>query len=419
METRSPFILTISKLLPFVLAAAIVLFVLHPVYAADARTTTAAYMVEPLKEKLAAMSEADILKSAGRFPDIAKHWAKTSIGKLAAIDIISGMPDGTFKPDKPVQVDEFIKMTVRAMGFKPGQGMKYWAQPYIDTAIEQKILASGEFKDYTKSITRQEAARIISKAALMIEAAPNAKMDALVRSKIRDYAKIADADKQSVLTVYELGLMSGMPDGTFKPLNNLTRAEAAAVIIRYLDIKERKPFTPAADEVCIITEPDGNTKILYPPSVMEVVKAANALKAGIPESKGFVRTSFADNEEMLGFIFYESKGAFDHNSIETMQMGIDINFMDMENILKTPYHITVYDPKAVKKLHRDVVYSLFQYLFEKEADKAMAAFDNYIDYAINGDQIDRMETVEFNNRSGWFYKVRNNDVFSMHINSVK
>lgn len=418
MYTRNPLILTISIMLFLTMVAAIMLFVLQPVYAADAGATTAAYRVEPLKEKLAAITEADILKSAGRFPDVAKHWAKTSIGKLTAIEVIGGMPDGTYKPDMPIQIDQFIKMTICVMGFKPGQGTKYWAQPYIDTAIQQKILDSGEFKDYTRSITRQVAARIISKAAFLIEAAPNAKMDALVRSKIRDYSKITDADKQSVLTVYELGLMSGMPDGTFKPVNSLTRAEAAAVIIRYLDTKVRKPFTPATDEVCVITEPDGNVDTVYPPSKIEIVKAANALKNGIARSKGFVETVYANDSNTICLSLYESKDMYDKSSIEYLQMGIHINFTDDSNLMETPYHITVYNPKAVKSLHMEAVYCLFQHLYGKEADKSFTVFDRYIGYALNGDEIDRVEWVTFNGRKALYYKVAKDEGFTVDINSL-
>lgn len=388
------------------------------VFASDESNTTTSYRILPLISKLSAMTQEGIDKAVDKFTDMKKHWSRQYVGKLTGLEIISGNGDGTFKPDNPVQVDQFIKMTVRALGFKPGEGAKYWAQPYIDTAIQQKIISAEEFKNYKRSITRQEAARIISKAALLIEAAPNAKMDALVRSKIRDYAKIADADKQSVLTVYELGLMSGTPDGTFKPVNSLTRAEAAAVIIRYLDTKERKPFTPAADEVCIITEPDGNSYTVYSPSKIEVVKAANALKNGMPKSKGFARSVYASESDLIIFTFYSSKEKFEAESITGKQMTIHINVLDNDTLLETPYHITVYDPKAVKTLHKDSIFSLFQYMYGKEADKAMTAFDRYLDYAINGDSVNRVEWVTFNGRKALYYKVANDDGFTVDINSL-
>ena len=400
------------------LLIAFVLFRPFTAYAADDNTTTAGYRIAALQDKLSQISQVKIDETLKGFSDMEKHWSRQNVGKLSILEIVDGMPDGTYKPENPIQVDQFVKMTVCVMGFKPGQGAKYWAQPYIDTAMEQKILSSGEFADYTKNITRQEAARIILKAVLLKEAAPDFKMDALVRSKIRDYPQIADADKQSVLSVYELGLMSGMPDGTFKPAGNLTRAEAAAVIMRYLDVKDRKPFTPAADEVCIIIEPDGNAETVYPPSKLEVIEAANALKIGVPKSKGFVETVYSNESSDLFFSYYENKETYDKTSIETTQMSINIYFIEDSDLLKTPYHITVYDPKSVKALHRESIYGLFKFLYDKDVDKAMAAFDTYLEYAINGDETDRVEWVDYNNRKALYYKVKSNEIFSISISSL-
>lgn len=388
-------------------------------YAVDDNATTAGYRIAAVRDKLPQISQADIDKALKGFSDMEKNWSRQAVGKLSILEIVSGMPDGTYSPDKPVQIDQFVKMTVCAMGFKPRVGTKYWAQTYIDTALEQKILSTGEFKDYTGNITRQEAARIISKAAMLIETAPNTKQDAIVRSKIRDYAKIADVDKQSVLTVYELGIMSGMPDSTFKPGSNLTRAEAASIIVRFLDTKDRKPFTPASDEVCVIKEPDGNVEMIYPPSKLEVIKAANALRVGASKSKGFVETVYGNESDTLFFSYYESKAAYDRTSIETTQMSINIDFVNDDDLMKTPYHITVYNPKGVKALHRDSIYDLFQFLHGKDADKAMAAFDRYLGYAINGDSTDHVEWVTFNNRKALYYKVKNNEVFSVTIDSLE
>lgn len=387
-------------------------------YAADDTSTTAGYRIAALQDKLSQISDTEIDETLKGFSDMGEHWSRQYVGKLSILEIIAGMPDGTYQPNTPVQIDQFIKMTVCVIGFKPGQGAEYWAQPYIDAAIEQKIVSAGEFADYTKKITRQEAARIISKAVLLKEAAPDFKMDALVRSKIRDYSQIADADKQSVLIAYETGMMTGTPDGTFKPVDNLTRAEAATVIMRYLDTTDRKPFIPADDEVCTITEPDGNIETVYPPSKLEVIDAANALKLGIPKSKGFVETVYGNEAKKLFFSYYVNKETYDKTSIETTQMSINIDFIENSHLLKTPYHITVYDPKSVKALHRDSIIGLFRFLYEDESDEAIAAFDRYLDYGINGDSTDRVEWVEFNNRKAQYYKVKDNEIFSISIRSL-
>lgn len=59
------------------------------VYAADSNASNAAYRMEPLKQKLAALGEKDIDAATGRFSDLGKHWSREYAGKLAAIEIIS------------------------------------------------------------------------------------------------------------------------------------------------------------------------------------------------------------------------------------------------------------------------------------------------------------------------------------------
>ncbi|MCI8631743.1 MAG: S-layer homology domain-containing protein, partial [Firmicutes bacterium] len=53
---------------------------------------------------------------AASFSDINNHWAKDYILDAANKNIISGYPDGTFLPDKPVTRAEFTKMVNNALG---------------------------------------------------------------------------------------------------------------------------------------------------------------------------------------------------------------------------------------------------------------------------------------------------------------
>ncbi|MDF2835293.1 MAG: hypothetical protein K0Q63_933, partial [Paenibacillus sp.] len=50
--------------------------------------------------------------SAAVFTDIGSHWARTTIQTMVASGILDGYPDGTFRPEEPVQVDQFVKMLI-------------------------------------------------------------------------------------------------------------------------------------------------------------------------------------------------------------------------------------------------------------------------------------------------------------------
>lgn len=399
------------------------LFLPMRVYAnesAGALENETAMRIKPLQDRLAALKEEEMESILESYEDMQTHWSRKEVGMLSLLGIVNGH-NGRFYPNDPVQVDQYLKMTVRSMGFAPGENTKYWAQNYIDIAIDQKLIEEGEFADYRRPITREEATRIIVKATLMKEEFPYKdpynNPDNLVRSKIRDYTKIKDENKQYVLQSYEIGLIRGTGD-LFRPADTLTRAEAVTIMIRYLHDASRVPFTPAEDEVYTCVNPDGTVVTAWPPPKMEVIDAANAFRYIGEKSKGYVLMLFASLDHRIMFTFYESKAAYDKNSVLNMQMGVDLDVVNDVHLLEYPYHITVYDAEAVQRLHRDVICEMFRFWFEDEADKAMAQFDRYLGYAIGNDQEHRIDEIKYNGRLMFFYKAGGEDGFSLSIHSL-
>lgn len=193
-----------------------------------------------------------------KFSDLMKdgkpHWATELIGRLTEIGLIKGYPDGTFKPDQVIQVDEFIKLTVNALGYNLENAKPYWAENYINKALELGLVEKGEFyrKDnvnfYTKPLNRREMARIIARAEMVNN--PNATQetfDELERKysgQLRDYNEIEKSYKIDVLRAYSWGLITGKPKVYnwlyFEPKESATRAEATTVIVRLIDKSQRK-----------------------------------------------------------------------------------------------------------------------------------------------------------------------------------
>ncbi|MGI6668120.1 MAG: S-layer homology domain-containing protein [Acetivibrionales bacterium] len=244
------------------------------------------YRMKPLLDKLAAMDSDEVEACAGRFRDMDRHWSRQVVGKLAALDIIAGMGDGSFRPDNPVTADQFIKMAVMAMGHKIEQGTGYWAKPYIDAAMEEGIISDGEFTDYKKPLSREEMARIIVRTALKVEEAPGSEYDGYIIGKIADYESIDNSLKQYVLDGYKLGLVQGS-NNKYHPKDTLTRAEATAVIIRILDKTERKPTVPGPDEVIKLVDNLGNPMVIYPGPIREYFEIEKAMEKALPKAKGY------------------------------------------------------------------------------------------------------------------------------------
>ncbi|MDF1618844.1 S-layer homology domain-containing protein, partial [Petrocella sp. FN5] len=64
-----------------------------------------------------------------------------------------------------------------------------------------------------------------------------------IEGALIDSFMVEGKHKANVLKVYEGGIITGYPDGTFKPEMTLTRAEGVAVIRRIIDKSARKPYT--------------------------------------------------------------------------------------------------------------------------------------------------------------------------------
>ena len=179
------------------------------------------------------------------FTDVKEtDWFYKDVMELTKRGLISGYSDKTFKPSAQIRVDEFIKILVSSIdkNIKPSQS-NYWADSYINRAKELGIIQNGEFQDYTRYITRGEMARMIALAGervkgkgISLDIPQNYKK---YSSLITDYSTLDPDSKDIALKVFVSGIISGFSDGSFGFNKNATRAEASAIIMRFLD-KERR-----------------------------------------------------------------------------------------------------------------------------------------------------------------------------------
>lgn len=166
--------------------------------------------------------------------------------------IFSGYPDGTFRPNETLTVDMYIKLIVTVMGYEVENGKEYWASTYIDKAIEEGLIIpwldtrltfkskDDPYAGYKKPINRGDMALIAGRAFDNIIDSNVYRDPIAVSSLIKDYHNISPLLKSSVVKFYDLGILTGYPDGEFKADNILTRAEAVAVIRRIIDPSARK-----------------------------------------------------------------------------------------------------------------------------------------------------------------------------------
>ncbi|PWV95535.1 glycerophosphoryl diester phosphodiesterase [Paenibacillus cellulosilyticus] len=173
------------------------------------------------------------------FSDITGHWASSVIMLVAEHGFMNGYQDGTFKPNNSITRAEFITVVARLLALPDAQGSSSfndvaadaWYAKYVNSAVEAGWVQG--FADHTfrpsQNITREEAVVILYRAL----------QDKLVLAggeqlTFTDSGTIAAWAQEAVLAMTSNGLLGGYPDDTIRPKANLTRAEVAAMIMKFL-----------------------------------------------------------------------------------------------------------------------------------------------------------------------------------------
>jgi hypothetical protein len=179
---------------------------------------------------------APALAQAGNFTDITGYWAEQYVRGLAERQIIGGFPDNTFKPNAPITRAQFAAIVVRAFNLgSAGAGStfvdvpnNYWASGAI-RAVSNSGLVTG-FPDGTfrpeQQITRAQALVVLTKA-LGAKATPNP--SALERYS--DRQAVPDWALDSLSRAANAGIIVSFPNPSIIAPNNVaSRGEVAALI---------------------------------------------------------------------------------------------------------------------------------------------------------------------------------------------
>ncbi|MGI6128866.1 MAG: S-layer homology domain-containing protein [bacterium] len=184
-------------------------------------------------------TEGPVEKPSVKVNDIKDHWAKDIIQQLANADVLILDEESNFKPDQAVTRAEFAAMLVKGYQWKNVELKEFpdtadhWANEYIAVAAGRGIVEG--YKDGNfgpeELITREQIAAMISRAA---------KLEGPVEGKeFADADKIADWAQESVQLASGFSILTGLPDGTFQPKANATKAEAAAIVYRALQLRNK------------------------------------------------------------------------------------------------------------------------------------------------------------------------------------
>ncbi|RXZ82640.1 glycosyl hydrolase family protein [Paenibacillaceae bacterium] len=168
------------------------------------------------------------------------EWARKAVEVLGAKGIVQGTGERVFTPQAAVTRAEFITLLMRALSFvnptgNPGGFSDVAPTSYyydaVMTALQFNIVQgyeNGSFRPDAK-ITREEMAVLIVRAIGQLQAGLQTADSAL--EKFADGDKVSPFARESVAAMVGSGIMIG-DKGQLRPLDGLTRAEAAVLLYR-------------------------------------------------------------------------------------------------------------------------------------------------------------------------------------------
>lgn len=164
------------------------------------------------------------------------HWAYNAIEAMSETGIISGYPDGSFKPDQVVTYGEFIKMLVAADSeVDPDVSQTgHWASAYYREGLDRMLFQEHKIPESSldRKIPRGYMAYILSCGL----------GDFSVDNYVNIKGEISDVEanhpfEYDIIKAYSKDILTGYPDGSFRPEGTLSRAEAAIVLHNYVTVK--------------------------------------------------------------------------------------------------------------------------------------------------------------------------------------
>ena len=171
------------------------------------------------------------------FSDVPESsWFYEDVMTLSESGVVSGYPDGTYRPTKKVTTGESLKMILLAAGYpEPERAESHWARGYLNFAIDQGFLVRyQDITDLDVNMTRGMLAKLAA--------------NALGLSDPGTYGTFTDTDSVYVEALYAAGIVGGYPDGTYRPDASVSRAEIAAIVNRiYQSLDPVIPTDPDQD----------------------------------------------------------------------------------------------------------------------------------------------------------------------------
>lgn len=171
------------------------------------------------------------LSSAFAYFDVGAdyNWAQESISALSENGTLNGYPDGTFLPQNNVTKAELSKMLVLLFG--EGKEASYTDVAEKDWFYQYVSKTGNYFRDSDTFFPNQAATREeVAYGVFMAMGITDAAMDRMI--SFSDQKEVDTTCLAAVKFLHRNSVITGYPDGTFRPKTTITRAETAVILHR-------------------------------------------------------------------------------------------------------------------------------------------------------------------------------------------
>ncbi|QZY54103.1 S-layer homology domain-containing protein [Crassaminicella profunda] len=165
------------------------------------------------------------------FSDIKGHWAEKILKKHHKMGMLSGYPDGTFKPDQQMKRSELITLVNKYFGLKEEDNQNFedveGKEWYANETAKAKYY--GYIKDL-EARPEELASRedVVNMMSLIIDVEEQKQKSE--KKDFKDLEGMNKEEQEKIESFSQMGYVSGYEDGTFKPKGIINRAEIMSIV---------------------------------------------------------------------------------------------------------------------------------------------------------------------------------------------
>lgn len=245
--------------------------------------------------------------------------------RMEELGLLQGDADGDLRPGDPITRAEFVTIINRAFGYRSAGGHPFrdvpgtaWYAEDVDIGYTEGYITGTSPTAFSPnlSITREEAAFILAKNLMMEPAVGE-------NTSFADGRSISTWSRGMVSAAAENNLISGYPDGTFRPQKSITRGEAAVILLNAVGTPVSRPGTTTLGDVW------GNVTITSSGVTLKDTVVAGNLYVTAGVELGDV---VLENVKVLGEIVVSGSGVSEAGEDSVILRNVDAPKLVVDNI---------------------------------------------------------------------------------------